>query len=148
MRRTISKLRPITCALLAAAISVAVVPVLSAIASQPLKTLRAREAEERDLAEEAAFTSQVCGTTIRASIDWSSAQNWPENESIAAICDGALSALESICRSDAGRASSVSSFECAGDGSGASLSGGTLRYGASPGDSAFSETKAFLDGEL
>ncbi|MEL6111462.1 MAG: hypothetical protein AAFR20_01535 [Pseudomonadota bacterium] len=135
---------------LAGVMAAASVPVFAAMTVQPLKTLRAREAEERELAEEAAFTNEVCGTSIRATIDWSTAESWPEQESIAKVCDGALSALESICRSDASRAQSISSFECAGDGTGPSLGGGSLRYGASPGgaSSAFSETKAYLERAL
>ncbi|MEL6790685.1 MAG: hypothetical protein AAGL18_13340 [Pseudomonadota bacterium] len=135
---------------LVGAMTAASVPVFAAISMQPLKTLRAREAEERELAEEVAFTNEVCGTSIRASIDWSTAESWPEQDSIAMVCDGALSALESICRGDASRARSISSFECAGDGTGPSLGGGSLRYGASPGgaSSAFSETKAYLERTL
>lgn len=144
----ISHFRPALFALGVAAFCTLALPVVAAMSSQPLKTLRAREAEQREIAEEAAFTGQVCGTSISASIDWSTAETWPENLSIAKVCDGALSALESICRADASRAGGISSFECAGDGAGPSLSGGTLRYGASPGDSAFSETKSFLESAL
>lgn len=135
-------------ALTTLAIVTMAVPVLAAVSSQPLRDLRAREAEERELAAEAAFTGQVCGTSISADIDWASASDWPANVSIAKICDGALSALEAICRADRSRGSQVSSFECAGDGTGPDLSRGTLRYGASPGENAFSDTKAYLESEL
>ena len=140
--------RVLTFGLLTGAFCGVGLPALALMANQPLKTLRAREAEQRELEEEAAFTSQVCGTTIRATINWSTAENWPENQSIAKVCDGALSALEAVCRADASRAKSISSFECAGDGTGPSLSGGKLRYGASPRDNGFSATKAFLDRTL
>ena len=124
------------------------VPVAMAASNQPLKTLRAREAEERALDREARFTGKVCGTSIRTRIDWSSASDWPASVSIAKSCDGALSALEAICRSDRSRGSRVTSFVCSGDGGGPSLSGGTLYYGASPGGNGFGETKGYLEGQL
>lgn len=122
---------------------------LSAGASaQSLKSLRQQEADNAALAREAAYTSSVCGTPISARIDWSSAASWPENASIAAVCDGALSALETICRSDRARGSKVRSFVCAGDGDGPSLSGGTFRYGASPGGDGYSSSLSYLQGNL
>jgi len=114
-----------------------------------LKTLRAREAEERRLAAETRFTGQTCGTSIRPRIDWSSVpDSWPSGVSIVKSCDGALGALETICRGDQSRGKKVTSFVCAGDSDGPSLSGSTLRYGASPGDNGFNDTKALLDSEL
>jgi hypothetical protein len=110
--------------------------------AQSLKELRARQAEEAALAREAAYTSAVCGRTIATRIDWSSARGWPEDESLAAACDGALGALEAACR--AGRRD-VREFVCAGDGSGPTRSGATLRYGAAPQASGFAETKAYLE---
>ncbi|WDI32565.1 hypothetical protein PUV54_05070 [Hyphococcus flavus] len=111
--------------------------------SQSLKEARAQETEERALEREASFTRSVCGMNFDVVIDWRSAANWPDGASIAESCDGALGALEAACRR--GGAPRVSRFVCAGDGSGASLRGGTLRYGASPGDNGFSETRAVLN---
>ncbi|MFN3958324.1 MAG: hypothetical protein ACK4NP_00265 [Parvularculaceae bacterium] len=108
--------------------------------AQSLKDLRARERDNRELARQAAFTSEVCGRTIVASIDWSTAEDWPARESIAEVCDGALGAVETICRR--GRTNVVHRFICAGDGSGAELSGKTLRYGASPGGNGYAQTLA------
>jgi hypothetical protein len=108
--------------------------------AQSLKDLRARERENRELASQAAFTSEVCGRPIAASIDWSTAEDWPAGESIAAVCDGALGAVETICRR--GSTNVVHRFVCAGDGSGADLSGKTLRYGASPGGNGYAQTLA------
>lgn len=116
--------------------------------AQSLKTLRAQEAEEAALDREAAFTSSVCGTQINARIDWRSAADWPEGVSLAEACDGALGAVEAVCRADASRTSRISSFVCAGDGAGPDLSGATLRYGASPGGNGFSETRAYLESAL
>ncbi len=129
-------------------IAAIVVPVAAASSLQPLKTIRAREVEERQLDREAGFTGKVCGTSIQTSIDWSSTTGWPENVSIAKACDGALGALEAICRADSSRGSKVNSFVCTGDGSGPSLSGGTLYYGATPGGNGFGATKSYLEGEL
>jgi hypothetical protein len=122
----------------------------SVASARSLKEIRAREAQDAALGREAAYTQSVCGNSFSASIDWRSAIDWPDGVSIVASCDGALGALEAMCRNKAGRAKAqrVTRFICAGDGSGASLNGGTLRYGASPGDNGFSETKAVLDGGL
>lgn len=119
-----------------------------AASAQSLKEARARESEEAALNREAAYTKSVCGTPLRVSIDWRSAADWPDGVSLAAACDGALGALEASCRSNAGKtqAQSIKSFVCAGDGAGPSLRGGVLRYGASPGENGFAETKALLDG--
>jgi len=108
-----------------------------------LRDLRAQESDNDALAREAAYTSEICGRSIPARIDWPSTRDWPSGSNLVAACDGALSAVEATCR--AGRKSLVRQFICAGDGSGASLSGGVLRYGAEPGGDGFSETKALLD---
>lgn len=108
--------------------------------AQSLKDLRARERENRDLSSEAAYTSEVCGRPISASIDWSTAADWPAGESLAEACDSALGAVETICRR--GRTNVVHRFVCAGDDSGARLSGKTLRYGAAPGGNGYAETLA------
>lgn len=115
--------------------------------AQSLKEIRAREAEEASLKREVAFTRSVCNSRLVGRIDWRSAADWPESVSLAASCDGALGALEALCREPEGKAHAgkISRFICAGDGAGASLSGGALRYGASPGASGFAETKALLD---
>lgn len=116
----------------------------AASSAQSLREIRAQEAEERALDREAAFTQSVCGMNFSTSIDWRSVADWPDSASLTDSCDGALGALEAVCRE--GRAPRVTRFVCAGDGSGASYRGGTLRYGASPGDNGFSDTKSVLDG--
>ncbi len=135
---------------LALALAAAVALSAPAFAQRSLKAMRAAESEERDLASEAAFTNSVCGSDMDARIDWESASDWPESESLVDACDGALGAIEAACRSGAGkqRLQSLSSFVCAGDGEGPSLSGRTFRYGASPGQSGFEETADYLDGAL
>lgn len=110
--------------------------------AQSLRDLRAQDADERALAREAAYTSEICGRPIPASIDWSSVRDWPAGESIVDACDGALGAVETICR--AGRKNVVQQFVCAGDGSGPSLSGKTLRYGAAPGGNGYAATLATI----
>lgn len=115
---------------------------IGAAAAQSLRDLRAQDAEDRALDREASYTSEVCGRPIDAGIDWSSVRDWPPRESVAKSCDGALSAVETICR--AGRKNVVHRFVCAGDGSGASLSGKTLRYGASPGSNGYASTLAAI----
>ncbi len=116
-----------------------------------LEELRIRQAEERQLRQEAAFTSRQCGASIRASINWSRVSRWPDGgRGLARACDGALSAVEAMCRSGKSEQvrKKVRSFQCTGDGSGASLSGSTLRYGARPGSNGFSQTKQVLERSL
>ena len=120
---------------------------LGAASAQSLKELRLQDAEETALEAEVAYTKSVCGGRISATIDWRSAADWPDGVSLVSSCDGALGALEAYCRS-AGEMKKINRFVCAGDGSGASLRGGMLRYGASPGDNGYAETKALLDKEL
>lgn len=112
--------------------------------AQSLRDLRAQESEEGAMAREVAYTSEVCGRRISARLDWASAGGWPAETSLVQACDGALGAVEAQCRS--GRKITVMTFVCAGDGSGPSLSGGVLRYGASPDGNAFDETTKYLAG--
>ncbi|HXI87040.1 MAG TPA: hypothetical protein VNH64_06245 [Parvularculaceae bacterium] len=118
--------------------------------SQSLKSLRAQESEETALDHQVAYTNSVCGTNIASSIDWPSTASWPENESLVEACDGALGALEAICRADDGkkRAQKLTAFVCAGDGAGPSLHGSTFRYGASPGEDAFSDAMPYIKDAL
>lgn len=116
--------------------------------AQSLRSLRQQEADNIALAREAAYTSSVCGAPISARIDWSSASSWPEGESLAAACDGALGAIETICRNDRARGGKIRSFVCAGDGAGPSLSGGTFRYGAAPGEDGYSSSLDYLQSSL
>lgn len=125
-----------------AALAAALAPASGGAGSQSLRDLRARDADDRALAREAAYTSEVCGRPVAASIDWASASGWPAGESLVDACDGALGAVETICR--AGRKNVVDRFVCAGDRSGASLSGKTLRYGASPGGNGYAATLATI----
>ncbi len=127
-------------------------PAIAVLADdRPLSEQRVRQAEERQLQQEVAFTSNQCGTAIRASINWGASSSWPNaGKGIAKACDGALSAVEAICRSgDANKVKSkIRSFQCSGNGSGPSLSGSTLRYGARPGSNGFSQTRSYLERAL
>ncbi len=117
--------------------------------AQSLADLRARDAEERKLADEVAYTNSVCGGRIRGRIDWQSAGSWPDGRSLAEACDGALGAVETICRSGGqARAQQISAFVCAGDGGGPSLRGSTFRYGAASGGDAFNDSLSHLESEL
>lgn len=132
------------------ALAVAILAGTGAAAAQSLKEVRAREAEEKALEREVAYTRSVCGNALSGAIDWRSAADWPQDASLAGACDGALGALEAACRKKDGKAKArrITRFICAGDGAGASLSGGALRYGARPETSGFAETKALLDREF
>lgn len=116
--------------------------------AQSLRSLRAQQADEAALAREVSYTNSVCGGNISARIDWSSAASWPEGQTLTSACDGALGALETICRDDRARGARVSNFTCAGDGSGPSLSGGSFRFGASPGGDSYSSALPYLEGAL
>ncbi|MCI5048627.1 MAG: hypothetical protein MRY59_14085 [Aquisalinus sp.] len=118
---------------------------------RPLEEQRIRQAEERELRGEAAYTSGQCGISLSARIDWGRSGSWPNaGRGIARACDGALSAVEAICNSGGADKvrSKIRSFQCSGDGSGPSLSGNTLRFGASPGSNGFGRTRAYLEGAL
>lgn len=134
---------------LIAGLAVAAMPMVAS-AQSPLKELRARQAEERQLASEVAYTANVCSARISSRIDWNRAGDWPADTSLADACDDALGAIEAICRSgDSDKvAKSISSFTCAGDGSGPSLGGGTLTFGARPGGNGFGQTRSYLEGRL
>lgn len=106
--------------------------------AQSLKALRSQSIEEGALQNEAAYTAKQCGDALTASIDWTASGSWPEDQSLAHACDGALSAIEAVCRRP--DAPSIKSFICAGDGRGAELSGSRLRYGAGTGRDAYQET--------
>lgn len=118
--------------------------------AQSLREIRAQEAQEGRLAQEAAYTSSLCRISLQTSIDWRSAANWPDDASLPGKCDGALGAIESFCKSDKGRrrVSRINAFVCAADGSGPSLNGGVLRYGADPDRNGFGETRRYLEGKL
>lgn len=137
-------------AAVAAGASLCVALSFTPASGQSLRDLRAQDAEEQALDREVAYTESICGISLKATIDWRSAKDWPSSASLTNSCDGALGALEAICRNAEGksRALRINRFVCAGDGAGASLRGGTLRYGASPGANGFSETKALLDSRL
>ena len=124
--------------------------IFSTANAQSLSEIRAQEAEQSALDKEVQYTNSICGTSMSATIDWPSAVNWPEKPSLSGQCDGALGALEFICKTADGkkRAQKVRVFQCAGDGKGPSLSGGTLRYGASPNKNGFEPTKTFLEKNL
>jgi len=118
--------------------------------AESLSALRAQEAEETALAKEAQYTSSLCRMPLATSIDWRTVANWPDNVRLSQTCDGALGAIEWVCKTPQGRnrAKRITRFVCAGDGSGPSLKDGTLRYGASPDGNGFAETKAYLEGNL
>lgn len=130
------------CAVFRLTLASAAALVPGSVSAQSLRDLRAQETEERVLQREVSYTSDVCRRPITASINWSSMKTWPPRESIAGACDGALAAVETICR--AGRRNVVHHFVCAGDGSGAALSGKTLRYGASPYGNGYAATLAII----
>lgn len=137
-----------SCLYIGVAIAAAAVPTLG-LAQSPLSELRAQQEEERKLASEAAYTSNVCETRISSRIDWNRTRDWPDNRSVAEACDGALGAVEALCRSGKDRvAGKISAFTCTGDGSGPSLSGTTLTFGATPGGNGFNATRSYLESAL
>ena len=111
-----------------------------------MRDVRAREQYSAELADEAYYTRKVCGNEIRAEVDWASAGDWQAGLLIAE-CDKALGALEAACRAGDQRAQRITRFLCAGDGAGARLSGGMLRYGADRSFNAFKETQAALSSK-
>ena len=123
----------------------ALTAIAGAAQAQSLKDARSREATAAALREQAVYTRSVCGNELRAEIDWASAGDWQAGLLISE-CDKALGALEAACRAGDKRAKRVSRFICAGDGAGATLRGGSLRYGAGAGLNAFKETQKAFNG--
>ncbi len=101
----------------------------SALAAQSLRQIRAQQAEEGMLEDQAAYTRQLCKISFEVAIDWPSFAHWPEGASIARACDRGLSEIETRCRN--GETPRMTRFVCTGDGSGANFSGGVHTYGAS-----------------
>ncbi|MEM9496061.1 MAG: hypothetical protein AAGA09_08660 [Pseudomonadota bacterium] len=118
--------------------------------AQSLQELRAQEAEEAALAKEAQYTSSLCQTSISTRIDWRTAANWPDGVSLSTSCDAALGAIEWFCRTPDGRTrvKRITTFVCKGDGTGPSLAGGALSYGAKPGVNGFEATRSYLSEKL
>ncbi|MEM8772004.1 MAG: hypothetical protein AAGD92_10185 [Pseudomonadota bacterium] len=115
-----------------------------AASSQSLKEARARDTYERALMQEARYTQSVCKNDFAVDIDWRSAESWSDGSDLVDACDRALGGIEAECRSGNARALSLKKMVCAGDGAGASVSSGTLRYGAAPGMDGFYETRKLL----
>ena len=70
--------------------------------AQSLQEKKVQISAEQALASEVAYTNQVCGSDISASVDWqsfSSADRDPEF-GISSSCDAALSAIENLCTSE------------------------------------------------
>ncbi len=128
----------------------AICAMMAPASAQSLQDKRAQAAEEKSLQREADYTATICGTSIRTTIQWSTAKTWPKDHSIAKACDGALGAVEAMCRT--GRAADVQekikSFQCLGDGSGPALTGGVFSFGAAPGASGFRASLAYLERQL
>ncbi len=119
------------------------------LVQESLRDMRAQQQEEMDLQREAAYTANVCDIRLSATINWGRSRNWPENRSLAAACDDALSALEAVCRGGLKKQvqEQISSFQCYGDGSGPNLTGGTLRYGAGA-SGGYTRTRDYLEQKL
>lgn len=103
-------------------------------AGSSLRMRKFQRAHTDFLAEEAVYTSQVCGRNIATEINWSTFQGRSDeyDSNLYQQCDAPLSALESICRTPKGKAfvmDSVDSVECrAGSRRSVILRNGTLIY--------------------
>lgn len=103
-------------------------------ASSSLRTRKFQRAHANYLAEEAVYTSQVCGSNIATRIDWSTFHGRSDEytSSLYQQCDAPLSALENICRTETGKQSvraKVRSIDCrAGSRRSVILRKGTLIY--------------------
>jgi len=102
--------------------------------AQTLKERKAQLGEEEALASEVAYTNEVCGSNISASVDWQSFSN-ADLESDAdpsGSCDAALSAIENMCTDERGQQAvkgQVSEVVCSkGTSRGVTLQQGTLMF--------------------
>jgi hypothetical protein len=124
-------------------------PYAPILVQESLRDMRAQQQEEMDLQREAAYTANICDIRLSATINWGRSRKWPQNRSLAAACDDALSALEAVCRGGLKEEvqAQISSFQCYGDGSGPNLTGGTLRYGAGA-SGGYTRTRDYLEQKL
>jgi hypothetical protein len=110
---------------------------LAPVEAGSLREKRLQQGENEALADEARFTSEVCGTRISASIDWDSytLRDGRLSGRYARDCDRALSAIERICRQEGGKRKvrrQIKSVRCgAGDRRRIVLKEGRLLYAIS-----------------
>ncbi len=70
--------------------------------AQSLQEKKVQMNEEETLASEVAYTNQVCGSDISASVDWQSFSSAEQDIELrlSNSCDAALSAIENLCSSE------------------------------------------------
>ena len=73
--------------------------------AQSLKERKVQQGEEQSLAEEIAYTNQVCKSDIHASVDWQSfsVTDLETGKLPSGSCDAALGAIESLCTDQSGQ---------------------------------------------
>lgn len=83
----------------------ACVLMVSGVSAQSLKERQDQKSEDQKLAEEVAYTNQVCRSNIQARVDWQSfsAPEYSASAQPVASCDAALSAIESFCTDQPGQ---------------------------------------------
>lgn len=118
--------------------------------AQSLKAARAKDAEFSRLSQEASYTNKMCDASFSARIDWAASRNWPPAISLAEACNGALGAIEAMCRSKEGKAQAgrIAVFTCAGDGRGPVFAGGEMRFGANPRGDSYASMTRFLEAKF
>lgn len=110
--------------------------------------------QSRKLSEEAEFTSETCGTRIRASLHWDSflARDGRVSTNVYRECDGALSAIERICRDESkveALREKLQRVECGGGKkTRVRLEDGSLRYAISRGDGGHQAVFEYLNGRF
>ncbi len=102
--------------------------------AQSLKERKAQMGQEEALASEVAYTNQVCGSSISASVDWQSFSNadLEAEQGLSGSCDAALSAIENLCANEQNQEAirnQVDQVVCSkGSSRGVTLRQGTLMF--------------------
>lgn len=110
--------------------------------------------QSRKLSEEAEFTSEICGTRISASLRWDSflARDGRVSTNVYRECDGALSAIERICRDESkveALRKQLQRVECGGGRkTRVRLEDGSLRYAISRGDGGHQDVFEYLNSRF
>lgn len=118
--------------------------------AQSLAEERARRQVERALGDQIGFTNSVCGTEIALGVVWGDIEIAGREGAAISACDAALSAVETVCRSDDRHKvrREVVRFRCKLPGDELGLSGGSLSYGVAPGGGDYDAVLQFLRSRL
>lgn len=118
--------------------------------AQSLTEERARRRVERTLGDQISFTNSVCHTEIALGVVWGEIEIAGREGAAVSACDAALSAVETVCRSEDRHKirREIVRYRCELPGAGLNLSGGTFAYGVESGEGDYYAVLQFLRARL